>query len=153
MRLALALLLSACGAGDDTSAPDATNCNADGRGETFTAGMMKTGAMTGMQFTLVSSDPAPPARPDNTWVIAIADSTGAPLDGATMSVKPFMPDHNHGTGIVPSITPVAGTPGTYQAKPVNLFMPGVWEITITARPAGGGLADTDSAKFTFCIDN
>jgi hypothetical protein len=153
MRAVPLLLIAACGGGTNTAGPDATDCANDPRAEQFVAGMMKTGMATGMQFTIVSSDPAPPARPNNDWVIKIADSTGAALDGATVSVKPFMPDHNHGTGIVPTITPVSGMPGTYDANPINTFMPGIWEITITARPAGGGATDTDSAKFTFCINN
>ena len=150
--LALALASPACGSSDDTSAPDATNCASDSRAEQFTAGMGKLGDAGLIHFTLVSSTPAPPARNDNDWVIALTDAGGTPLTGATMSVKPFMPDHNHGTGIVASVNETS-TPGTYDASPVNLFMPGVWEVTITARPAGGGAADTDAAKFTFCVDN
>ncbi len=150
--LGLVALASACGGGGTGAEPDAGyNCAADTRGEQFTAGMMKTGGK-GMTFAIESATPAPPARDDNAWVIAITDAQGTPLHGATVTVKPFMPDHNHGTGIVAQVTEEA-TAGTYDASPINLFMPGVWEITITAKPAGGTNNDADSAKFTFCVAN
>jgi hypothetical protein len=150
----LGLLLGACGGGaanGDDGEPDAAfSCATEDRGETFSAGMQKTGDK-GVVFTLISSDPAPPARDNNTWLIGLADDSG-PLVGATLSVKPFMPDHNHGTSIPTNIT-AGDNPGEYQANPVNLFMPGVWEITVNATPAGGGAADKDSVVFTFCIDS
>ena len=144
-------LLSSCG-GDDGGGglPDAGyNCAVDDRGEDFTAGMEKTGAL-GITFTLVSADPAPPSRGDNHWVLQVSDANG-PLDGATVDVKPFMPDHNHGTSIDTIVEPVAGQPGTFDLTKVNMFMPGVWETTIRATPAGGSQAQRDSVVFTFCI--
>jgi len=150
-RLALAALalLGACG--DDGALPDAGyNCEIEDRDDVYTAGMEKTGA-DGMTFRLVSSDPAPPSRYDNTWVIEILDAGGAPLDDAEVEVVPFMPDHGHGTGFVAVVTPDPDVDGRYTVVPVNLFMPGLWEVTIRATPAGGTAADRDSAVFTFCI--
>ena len=152
MRYLLLLpLLAACsGGGDDSDLPDAGfNCQIDQRDEEFTAGMHKTGD-NGITFTLVSSDPAPPARNDNDWVVDIADDTG-PLVGATVTVKPFMPDHNHGTSIPAQISETSD--GEYAIDRVNLPMPGIWEITLSATPAGGGAADKDSVVFTFCVAN
>jgi len=147
----VALLLAACG--NDAAEPDAGyNCEVETRDEEFVAGMTKTGDL-GLEFVLVSSQPAPPARFDNTWVLEVHDSTGAPLDGATVEVKPFMPDHNHGTSIDTVVTPVDGMPGQYQLEPVNLFMPGVWEVTVKATPAGGSQADRDQVVFSFCISS
>jgi hypothetical protein len=148
----LASALAACG-GDDAAEPDAGyNCEVEQRDEEFVAGMSKTGEL-GIQFTLVSSNPAPPARNDNTWILELHDSGGAPLEGATVDAKPFMPDHNHGTSIDVEVTPVDGMPGQYQLAPVNMFMPGVWETTIRATPAGGSQAERDSVVFTFCISS
>lgn len=135
---------AACGS-DDDSDPEMYNCEAEDRDEDFTAGMQKTGA-GGMTFTLVSSTPAPPARNDNVWVIDVT-SGGQPFDG-TVDVVPFMPDHRHGTSIEAIITPVAGTPGRYNVEKVNLFMPGLWEVTVEARPTE---TTSDSAIFRFCI--
>ena len=38
-------------------------------------------------------------------------------------------------------------PGQYELAPVNLWMPGLWETTISASSATG----TDSVVFRFCI--
>src|SRR5689334_5380756 len=37
---------------------------------------------------------AAPVKGVNTWDVTIADGAGAPSDGLTMTVTPFMPDHN-----------------------------------------------------------
>jgi len=146
-RLSVALLLAAtaaaCGGGDDDTLT--YNCEAEDRDEAFTAGMVKT-TPGGRTITLLSSMPAPPARDDNTWEVTIAQG-GQPYTG-DVEVKPFMPDHRHGTPIEAVATPVEGTPGLYEVSPVNLWMPGLWEITVSAK-----LSDTekDSVVFRFCI--
>jgi len=153
LLLAASLLVAvvpACGGGGSEEPDAGYNCEVETRDEEFVAGMTKTGGL-GLEFVLVSSEPAPPARNDNTWVLELHDATGAPLDGATVDVRPFMPDHNHGTSIETQVTPVDGTPGRYTLDPVNMFMPGVWEVTIRATPAGGTQADRDEVVFTFCI--
>ncbi len=152
MRVALLalVLLPACG-GDDSSVdlPDAGyNCALDDRDEEFLAGMEKTGAM-GTTFRLVSSTPAPPEINDNVWQVELEDATGAPLAAATVKVISFMPDHNH---ISPAIAVITEDPaGTYELDPVNMFMPGVWEITVQATPEGASQAMRDEATFVFCV--
>jgi len=149
LALAALALVPACG--DDGALPDAGyNCAVEDRDDEYTAGMEKVGE-GGMTFRLVSSDPAPPSRYDNTWVIEIEDAGGAPLVGAEVEVTPYMPDHGHGTGIEAVVTPDPDLDGRYQAVPVNLFMPGLWQVTIQATPAGGTAVDRDEAVFTFCI--
>ena len=145
--LAPLLALAAACASDDDSDPEQHNCEAEDRDEDFTAGMQKTGA-GGFTFTLVSSTPAPPARHDNIWVVDIANG-GVPFEG-TVGVVPFMPDHRHGTSIEAIITPVAGTPGRYNVEKVNLFMPGLWEVTVEAKPTP---TTRDTAIFRFFIAN
>ncbi len=135
--------LGAC-AGDDGGST-VINCEVEDRDEAFLAGMQKVGA-GGTTFTLTSSTPAPPGRDDNTWVVDIATGAG-PFDGA-VEVTPFMPDHRHGTPIVAIVAPVAGTPGRYSAAPINLWMPGLWEITVAATATGGS---ADAVVFRFCI--
>jgi hypothetical protein len=143
----LSLALAACGA-TPASPPDASsNCDLDDRDEEFVAGMEKTGD-GGVVFRLVSSNPAPPYRGENLWVLELEDASGAPLSGAEVGVSSFMPDHNHFSQVTPEIVEDPATPGRYQLDPIYLFMPGTWEVTLRATPAGGA---QDDVMFTFCI--
>lgn len=135
--------LGSCNGEDDTHS-NTVDCDEETRDEAYTAGMGKTGE-GGLTFTLISSNPAPPSRNNNVWVVKL-ERDGVPVEGATIDIKTFMPDHNHGSPVVPDITATA-TPGQYNIDPVNLFMPGLWEITVEAT-AG---ATTDEVVFRFCI--
>ena len=77
----------------------------------------------------------------------MVDSGGAPVDGATLEVTPFMPDHGHGTSINAVVTP-SGSNGEYDVTPVNMWMPGYWEVTVDIDDQG----TADSAVFKVCID-
>jgi hypothetical protein len=145
--LPLTVALAACGAGNDTPDDASDNCVADPRGEPFSIGISKLGRDNRLTFSIMAATPAPPARGDNNWTIAVSNSSGAVV-GATVTAKPFMPDHRHGSAITAVVTPQATTPGQYDITPVNLWMPGIWETTITATPPGGTL---DVAVFSFCI--
>lgn len=146
LTLALAVASPACSddGGDDGTAT--YNCEAETRDEQFLAGMQKVGA-GGVTVTLTSATPAPPGRDDNAWTIDVTMG-GQPVVGATVKVKPFMPDHQHGTSVQVVVTPDGATPGRYTLSPINLWMPGLWEITIDVTPAGG---TRDSVVFRFCI--
>lgn len=150
LSLALPLLLAAA-CGDDGhddghhEADAGHDCEQDTRDEEFVAGMEKIGDAD-HRFTLVDSLPAPPAKGNNTWTLEVTDAAGAPASG-TISVLPFMPDHGHGTSLGAEVT--EEEPGRYTLDPVNLFMPGLWEITIGI---GDGDTTTDEVVFRFCID-
>lgn len=154
----LIALSTACGSSSSptTSTTDAStsgetsedagtvSCDKEPGLDTYVANLTKTGK-SNVSFVLVSGDPAPPARGTNTWNVKISGADGAPLDGAQVDVKPFMPKHGHGSSVVPTVTPTGA--GTYAITNLNLFMPGLWTITITAKSG----TTTDSAVFTFCI--
>ena len=146
VTLAFALALGACGDAHDDDGGATYTCEAEQRDEQFLAGMIKLGP-GGTQVALTSATPAPPGRDDNAWQIDVSRA-GAPLTGATVRVTPFMPDHRHGTSVPVVVAPVAATPGRYELAPINLWMPGLWEITIDVTPAGG---TRDSVLFRFCI--
>src|SRR5512140_226849 len=136
MRLGLLLVLpvAACGTNAPSDA-DTVDCSTVTGVDTFVVGLEHQGVGGTLDFKLMSVDPAPPQRGDNTWIVQInamaSGVVGNPVDGLTLQVTPFMPAHQHGSPITPVITPQA-TSGQYEIKPVNLWMPGVWETTIQA---------------------
>jgi hypothetical protein len=151
MRLMVLVGLGACGGGMDGPADDEpVNCAAETRDDDFAVGLQKTGDGGTLGFTLMTAEPAPPQRGDNAWVIQInqmaAGVIGAPVDGADITVSPFMPDHGHPAAKTVIIEPT-GNPGEYEMSPINLWMPGLWETTIDATSAGGD----DVVVFRFCI--
>lgn len=143
-----------CGGGGNAM-PDADdlapyNCAAETRADVFSLGLEKLGANGLFNFKLMTATPAPPARGDNDWVIEI-DSTGAsaapmPGLGSDIKVVPYMPDHQHGTPVKIFVDATA-TDGQYDLAPVNLWMPGLWQTTISVD--AGGMKD--SAVFAFCL--
>lgn len=161
--LALTLALGGCDSRDDhgddhaddahetdTSATESETgesvCDVETRDDEFVIGLSKSGAL--VRATFVSSDPAPPIKGDNSWVIDFTDLDGAPLSDLTMVAVPMMPDHGHGTPVNAVVTALA-EPGRYEITPVNLFMTGYWETTIDITLTGG---EQDSLMFGFCVE-
>ncbi len=147
----VALVLGVVACGTDPGDGDDPDCSLVTDVDTFVVGLEKAGGNGTYNFSLMSATPAPPARGDNTWLLQVnalaAGVVGAPIDNAQIKVTPFMPSHQHGTGVPAVITPMPEA-GQYELSPVNLWMPGVWETTIRATVD----TSTDSAVFKFCID-
>src|SRR5690242_14207111 len=122
--------LAACGTDDGGGDDEPVDCAKVTGVDTFVVGLDHPGTGGIYDFKLMSSDPAPPARALNTWVVQVsmmnAGVVGAPVDGAEIKVTPFMPAHMHGSGVQVEITPMS-EPGQYQLAPINLWMQGVWE--------------------------
>lgn len=145
----LLAVASACGTDGDDTTMDEVDCTKVAA-DTFVVGLEKVGQNGALDFQMMSATPAPPARGFNTWVFQInamsSGVVGAPVDGATLTVIPFMPAHQHDAGVTVEITPMAD-PGQYKLEPVNLWMKGVWETTI--RAVNG--PTTDTVVYKFCI--
>ena len=145
--MALVVLAGCPASGDDEELVDCATVTDD---DTFVVGLEKMGMGGTIDFKLMSITPAPPARGDNDWIVqlnAVASGVvGAPIDGATLKVTPFMPKHGHESGVTALIT-AAAEPGQYKLSPVNFSMNGVWEVTIR----GTTTTTTDSAIYKFCI--
>jgi hypothetical protein len=137
---------TACG-GEETD-PDDLRCSEEERADEYLAGMSKDGVNQLFQFRLVESTPAPPEKGDNTWIVDVLDfQDSTPVDSADITVMPFMPDHGHGSPIAAEIAPT-GDPGQFQVDRVNLWMPGLWEVTIAADDG----TEQDETIFSFCIE-
>lgn len=130
---------------DDADEPQALDCSVDTRDDVYMLGLSHRGAWAEVAF--VDAQPAPPERGDNTWVVRIMDDDVA-RDDLEIAVEPYMPDHTHGSTVRCEVEPGA-EPGTYVLSPLNLFMPGLWEITLVIRADDLG---EDEVQFRFCVD-
>jgi hypothetical protein len=163
--LSVVAVVSSAGCGGTTSAPGAdagaaggeggalsgdVSCSDDARVDTYTAELAKVGDHGLLGFELVESDPAPPAKGPNTWTVAVTDADGIPMTG-TLAVDLFMPDHGHGTS-VPPVVSFDDASGHFTVKPVYLFMPGVWRITLDYYADPADEKPLDAAAFYFCIE-
>ena len=131
------------GAGTTTS----TACSADNRKDIYTAGLAKQTATRALSIKLMDAMPAPPQKQSNALILQVVDAAGMPVDGATVSVTPFMPDHGHGSSVKPTVTAKGG--GLYDVANVYLPMPGLWRLTVTVQMPNVAAQD---AAFQFCID-
>ena len=138
---------AACGRKRPAAAHDP--CDAELRKDVFAVGLHKRGVAGALELSLIASQPTPPARGDNVWTVQVRSiATGNAVNDATVTATPFMPDHGHGTPIKVNVT-AAPVAGEYQLAPINLWMPGYWEVAIHAAQG----TTEDSAVFKLCIAN
>jgi hypothetical protein len=156
---AIALVASACSSGGSDGGGSGTGgtsgaittmstaCAADNRKDIYAAGLAKETSTGALSIKLMEATPAPPQKQSNALVLQVVDAAGKPVDGATLSVTPFMPDHGHGSSVKPTVTPMGG--GVYDVANVYLPMPGLWRLTVTVQMPNVAAQD---AAFQFCID-
>jgi hypothetical protein len=153
------LLAVGCGSSSDSVDADTAttyNCAADTRGEVYTPGMAQAGVGMLYDFKLMTATPPPAIVGDgnNEWVVEIDQMAngvvGDPVSGvaADITVTPYMPDHKHGSPIAVEVT-AASAPGQYTLNPINLWMPGLWETTITLTQG----TTFDKVVFSFCLSS
>jgi hypothetical protein len=131
--------------GDDT-----VTCATDPRVDIYTAHLQKAGEKGVVTFELVSSDPAPPHKDGNVFVVAAADADGNALNG-TLTADPYMPVHMH-HAVTPSVSFDPAT-NTYSVNPVYLFMPGLWRVELDYFGDGDANGEpVDRAYYYFCIE-
>jgi hypothetical protein len=75
------------------------------------------------------TSPQPPTQGgiDAEYIITDAAS-GAPRDGLTLQIRPWMPAFGHGA-IMATVTPEGG--GKYLLTEIDLFMAGLWQLKTT----------------------
>lgn len=125
-------------------------CDDEERADDYRLGLSASGSI--FTATFVDAMPAPPDKGDNRWEIALSDASGTPVEGAEITVLPFMPDHGHGTSVMAEVSP-GEAPGLYILDPVNLHMAGLWEIRLSiSLDLEGGEVSEDSVLFSFCVE-
>jgi hypothetical protein len=143
--------------------------------DTYAANLMKVGqpasggaagdagSSGGLTFILmgntVSGAASPPLEPyTNVFTLKLVDASGQPVTNATVTLPtdnqalgwpyskdPWMPLHQHGASITPTVT--NNGDGTY-AVSAYFFMPGLWQIYLVAQTP----SVTDSAEYAFCLE-
>lgn len=152
LLLATSLLVPACSTGDDdapvgpSDASTTSACAQDTRKDVYAAGLSRKTAAS-LSVTIMGATPAPPAKLTNALSLQLLDAGGQPLDGATLSVVPFMPDHGHGSAVKPTVTAKGG--GLYDVTNLYYPMPGLWRVTVTVQVPNMAAQDV---AFSFCID-
>ncbi len=84
--------------------------------------------------------PDPLVRGQNVGQLTVTDSTGQPIDGLTIAVRPWMPSHGHGTSVNPQT--IDNGDGVYILNPLYLFMAGEWELQMSFQGAVNDTATT-----------
>lgn len=142
--MAVTLGISGCSRASEAESPGDPECS--GEFDRFEAGMTKQAAPEQLTIELVTAEPAPPAvRADNSWLLRVTDADGDVVTGAELVVTPYMPKHQHGSAEV--VVSELGD-GEYELAPIELIMPGVWEIPVSVTPSDGRASET---TFRFCI--
>lgn len=122
-----------------------SSCAQETRADRYLVGLQKK-TPSGLSVSLMTAEPAPPAKGNNAWTLKLVDASGAPIEAADVSLTPYMPDHAHGSAVKPEVKAQGG--GNYGVSRIYLPMSGFWEFTITV--VRGGVSE--EAKFGFCVD-
>lgn len=79
-------------------------------------------------FELRTAPAQPPTRGDVKLELRVRDARGAPRDGLSIDVVPWMPSHGHGANGKPTVTPLGG--GVYRVDGCGLMMAGTWQLKV-----------------------
>jgi hypothetical protein len=145
VRVAIMTFAALAAASCSSPQPAAAFCATDPRVQTYTPNMQSTGA-AGITAEILTATPAPVQQGLNDWQVELLAPGGQPLAGATIDVKPTMPDHGHGSPTVATVTDEGQ--GRYDLANINLSMRGVWLVTLAITSPQG----SDQVSFTFCVD-
>jgi hypothetical protein len=116
---------------------------------TFTAGMTVDSELGHYTAELVDALPAPPDTGENVWTLRVQDESRAAVPADGLVVRPYMPEHGHGTNPATWDLTDSGDGDTLTLDGMDLIMPGVWRITIEI-PADTG--QEDEIRFWFCVE-
>ena len=134
----------ACGGTDDGQSQQSA-CAVETRADTYVQGLEKAGET--LSLRLLDAQPAPPEVGNNEWVFEVSDRSGL-VTSATVSVKPWMPDHGHGTTPLYLDATPPDTGSSYRLGPMDLFMPGYWTLTFEIEHQ----SVREEIVFGFCLE-
>ncbi len=145
--LGLALAAAGCSSG---SGDPAVSADPDSGGDALAADPRfanapnsEVNSTSGALHVALRTSPYPATLGPTAFEITVTDvATGAPVDGLTLDVTPWMPAHGHGTTTKPVPTPTGF--GRYATTTANISMVGKWILKINL--TGGTLAAADYAE-------
>jgi hypothetical protein len=117
---------SADAAVENSGAGGAGDAACDEQGQPLVPELTLQGAQD-VEVQLLSLEPPEPVVGDNTWLVSVIRA-GMPFEGATLTVLPWMPEHQHAS--TKTVLVDETDPGTYRLAPVYLGMVGYWQIGI-----------------------
>jgi hypothetical protein len=124
------------------------SCENDSRVMQYASGMSVASTSGNVKVALMAATPAPPEVQLNTWTLSVTDASGNAIPNAAPVMVPWMPDHGHGPSVQPTIAPM-GDGKTFTVTDIDLFMAGVWRLTISATPTA---VIPDQVVYYFCIE-
>lgn len=149
--LSLALVMSCGGTSEPpVGTSSARLCDQETRAVVYVSGM-EVASGTGMfkARLLESQVGGVIGVPDvglNTWSLELADDAGAPMVADEVKLRPWMPDHGHGTS--PAVFLGTAEAGRYDFGPFDVHMPGFWEFELTVTSG----TEVDSTVIGFCVE-
>lgn len=148
---ALFLMVSLVGCGGSSEPAGSTTgglCAEETRADQFEVGMEKQSdtLRVRLQQCEVEGVVGPPDRGLNTWTVEIRDRAGAMVHADEVKLRPWMPDHGHGTA--PALHYGVGGQGRYELGPFDVRMGGYWEFRLTVTASGA----EDLVEFGFCVE-
>lgn len=110
--LSIAALLAIAGCGPDTQAP---------------GGPLVHAVSTSGRFSLdLYTVPQPPVRGKIDARLDLRLQDGSAATGLTPTITPWMPQHGHGSSVVPMVVETDG--GNYDVNDLYLPMEGLWQL-------------------------
>gem|GEM_PF-1445321 len=141
-----ALMVQAAGCGGDESEMAADSaCVSETRADLFSLGLEKS--VDDYRVVLKSAEPTTPEIGPNTWDFELFRGSDA-VETATVSMRPWMPDHGHGTTPLFWDSSFLEQEQRYQVGPFNLIMPGFWTFTFLVVDG----ATEKEIVFGFCLE-
>jgi hypothetical protein len=131
-----------------TSAGDEGNC---GTSSSFPATALSTvlSDSGGLKVAIYAAPYQPlEAGLECLQLVVTEAASGAPVDGLTMTMTPWMPAMGHGASVTPQLTALGD--GRYVFTDVSLFMPGEWQLRTKLTGASTG-SSGDSVEPTFSV--
>ncbi len=92
---------------------------------------VKVGTAFVVRYAAEAPEGRIPVAELHAWTVAVEAKDGTPVDGAVLELAADMPQHLHGLGSVPRVTPLGR--GKFRVEGLNFQMPGWWQITVKVR--------------------